>query len=427
MLVILGGAMLIAGAIIGWYVAGRLSASSQKVPDQILDDLKSEKTQLNEEKSAMQGEISRLSTDLAVREKELSHAREELKNKASEIEKLQETMRKEFQLIANELMDKNAQKLQTTHVEKLKDLLEPFRTKIREFEQKVETTHKESIEKNAALTEQIRGLQSLSEEMNKEARNLAAALKGEKKLQGDWGERQLETLLQYSGLERNTHYQAQSSLKNEDGKNLRPDFIINLPDNKHLVIDSKVSIVAYESYFNEENPEKKERFLQVHIKNISDHIADLSSKDYASLLGINSPDYVMMYVPIEAALTTALSGDPKLFEKALKKNIVLVSNTTLLAVLKTISYIWQQENQNRNAQEIAKAGGLLYDKFRGFIETLQSVGKRIDGAKEDYDKAMKQLVDGKGNLVSRVEKLREMGASISKPLPGELLNEAKDE
>ncbi len=370
-----------------------------------------------EELSVLRQEHLSLGGEHARKEVLLEASVKELEHQKQEIDQLNEKLTKEFENIANKVVHQSSKQMQERHEERLMALLNPFKERIEKFEQKVEETHKESIRENSTLKEQISQLKTLNQTIGDEARNLTAALKGDKKMQGDWGEQQLERILQAAGLEKETHYKKQLDLKDEASSHFRPDYVIFLPDEKNLVIDSKVSLIAYERFYNAESEQDAKPFATEHVKNVKDHISRLSNVKYDQLFGINSPDYVIMYMPIEGALGLAMTEDSNLFEYALKRNIVLVSNNTLLATLKTVSFIWRQDLQNKNALEIARQGGALYDKFAGFVDTLKAIGKKMDGAREDYDKAMNQLYEGKGNLVRRSEQLKELGIKTTKQLP----------
>lgn len=362
----------------------------------------------------------RLNNEYQATKADLHHTYLKLEEQKEELAKLDEQLTQTFENIAHKVMRQNSEQLQATHEEKLRDMLNPFKERIASFEKKVEDTHLASAKDSESLKEQLRSLKELNRHIGEEAKNLTKALKGDKKMQGDWGEHRLERILQAAGLEKEIHYRKQVNLKNEESQNFRPDYIVYLPDEKNIVIDSKVSLVAFEHYFNAENDEDAKVYATKHIKAIKEHIASLSSTNYSELLGIYSPDYVLMYLPMDAALSLAMTEDTELFEFALSKNIVLVSNHTLLATLKTVSFIWKQDLQNKNALEIARQGGALYDKFVGFVDTLQAVGKRIEGAQLDYDKAISQLTTGSGNLVRRTEKLKKLGAKAQKQLPPNL-------
>ena len=370
-----------------------------------------------EELATLRRSQMELQAENARREALLESAEKELQNQKDEIDQLNDKLAKEFENIANKVVHQSSKQMQERHEERLMALLNPFKERIEKFEQKVDQTHKESIRENSTLKEQISQLKTLNQHIGDEARNLTAALKGDKKMQGDWGEQQLERILQAAGLEKETHYKKQLDLKDEDSSHFRPDYVIFLPDEKNLVIDSKVSLIAYERFYNAETEKEAKPHAADHVRHVKDHISRLSQVKYDQLFGINSPDYVIMYMPLEGALGLAMTEDPSLFEYALKRNIVLVSNNTLLATLKTVSFIWRQDLQNKNALEIARQGGALYDKFVGFVDTLKSIGKRMDGAKDDYDKAMNQLYEGKGNLVRRSEQLKELGIKTTKQLP----------
>ncbi len=366
-----------------------------------------------------------LSSELIATKSDLNHTHTRLTEQKEELENLNLKLSKDFENIANKVVYHNSKVMQEKHEEKLMAMLNPFKDKIENFERKVDETHKENIKENQSLKEQINQLKDLNKSMSDEARNLTSALKGDKKLQGDWGEHKLERILQAAGLEKEIHYRKQVNLKDEHNNNFRPDYIIYLPDDKNLIVDSKVSLVAYERFYNSENLQDGKVLIAQHVKAIKDHIMSLSNTNYSELLGINSPDYVIMYMPIEAALGLAMTEDTSLFEFALSKNIVLVSNNTLLATLKTVSFIWRQDMQNKNAIEIARQGGALYDKFVGFVETLIGVGKKMKDAKDGYDKAMNQLTDGTGNLVRRSEQLKKLGIKTTKALPDKLIDRSE--
>lgn len=337
----------------------------------------------------------------------------ELKEKMA---KRDEQYKVSFENIANRIVNDSSVQLQARHEEKLKDLLEPFKERMVSFEQRVEATHLSATKDNQSLKEQLHQLKELNSHIGAEARNLASALKGDKKIQGDWGEHRLERLLQAAGLQQEIHYRKQVNLKTDNGDNVRPDYIVYLPDDKNLIIDSKVSLVAYEKYHTTDSQVDALGYATEHLRAVKEHVTRLSSTNYSEMMGVNSPDYVLLFMPIDAALGLAMTEDSTLFEYALHKNIVLVSNHTLLATLKTVSFIWKQDLQNKNALEIAKQGGALYDKFVGFVDTMDAVGKRIDGAQKEYEQAMKQLHTGKGNLVRRTEQLRELGAKTQKQI-----------
>jgi DNA recombination protein RmuC len=301
-----------------------------------------------------------------------------------------------------------------------------LKEKIQEFEKKVEQTNKESIARNSALKEQITGLRELNLQITKEAENLTKALKGESKTQGNWGEFVLESILEKSGLIKGEQYETQVSKTADNSKRLQPDVVLHLPEDKHIIIDSKVSLTAYEKFTGSIDEPEREREIKNHLLSIRSHIRALSEKNYQSLYELGSLDFVLLFMPIESAFSLAVQSDPELFTDAYDKNIVIVSPSTLIATLRTIASIWRQENQNRNALEIARQGGQLYDKFVAFSDDLIKIGENLNTTKKNYELAMNKLSDGKGNLVTRTEKLRELGAKATKNMDRRLLGRAKE-
>lgn len=344
----------------------------------------------------------------------------------SEIEQLNQKFQKEFENLAQKILDEKSEKFTQQNKLNLEIVLNPLKEKIKDFETKVEASHKDSIEKNASLKQQIEDLSKLNERINQEASNLTKALKGDQKMQGNWGEVILERILERSGLERDREYFIQKSFATEDNRRVQPDVVVNLPENKSIVVDSKVSLVAFERYFNEDDESLKPRHLKEHINSVRNHIKSLSEKQYQNIYEIQTLDFVLLFIPIESAFTVTIQSDSDLFNDAFERNIVIVSPSTLLATLRTISSIWKFEHQNRNALEIARQGGALYDKFVGFTEDLISIGKNLDKTKTDYNEAMKKLYDGSGNLVRRVENLKQLGAKTSKSISQHLIERADE-
>lgn len=379
---------------------------------------------LRTENSEQQERIISLNAENARLSSESKSVMQRLTEQKDEIEQLRDRFNKEFRLIANELLDEKSKKFTETNKDNIDSILKPLREKLLEFEQKVEHTHKDSIQFNAALKQQITDLKELNLQMTKEATNLTRALKGDTKAQGNWGEFILESLLEKSGLTKDREYRVQVSMTNEDGRRLQPDVIINLPDNKSIIVDAKVSLVAYERFVSSEDEILKAHALKEHIQSIRNHMRGLSEKNYQHLYHLQSLDFVLLFVPIEPAFSLALQNENSLFNDAYDRNIVIVSPTTLLVTLRTISNIWKQEYQNRNVLEIAKLGGDMYDKFEGFSKDLIDVGKRIEDSKKSYEGAMNKLISGKGNLVRQAQRLKELGAKASKSLPENLLHRA---
>lgn len=348
-----------------------------------------------------------------------------LENK-QEVEKLQDKFTKEFENLANKILTDNSKAFKEQNKESIEGILNPLKEKIEGFEKKVTESQEKSVGMHSALKEQLTGLKELNQQMSKEAINLTKALKGDSKIQGDWGETQLEMLLEKANLTKGIHFETQGGYRDDEGRLKKPDFIINLPDDRHLIIDSKVSLTAYESYMSNEDEVERENALKKHLESIRKHIKDLSSKKYDSLYEINTPDYVLMFVPIEPALMIALNNSNDLYLEALDKNVVLVSTSTLLATLSTVSSMWRQENQKNNVLAIAEQAGRLYDQFVNLTEDLIKVGNQLKTVQGSYDTSMKKLT-GKGNLITKVERIKVLGAKTSKNLNKNLLDRASDE
>jgi DNA recombination protein RmuC len=368
--------------------------------------------------------LMELRTELGVKNTELKHLKQKIEEMKLAEKENEERLTTSFKNLANQILESNSEKFKKQNKEQIDNLLNPLGKEIKSFKEKVDQTNKDYIERNSALTQKIKSLESLNIQLSQDAVNLTKALKGDSKTQGDWGEIQLEVLLEKSGLMDGVHFSTQGGYKDEEGKLKKPDCIVNLPDNKHLIIDSKVSLTAYEAYYNAEDEVSKNAALKKHVESIRKHFAELSGKDYPSLYGINAPDHVLMFVPVEPALMLALHEDQRIYLDALDKNIVLISNSTLLATLSTIASIWKQEDQKRNVLEIAKEGGLLYDKFEGFVSDLLSVGKSLQNSQDSYQEAMNKLVDGRGNIIKKVENLKSLGAKTKKSLPQKVLDRA---
>jgi len=358
---------------------------------------------------------------------ELTKRTSELQNMEQKLIEQEESLRERFENLAHKILENTSSKFTKQNKDNLDLLLDPLQKKIESFEKKVGDSQTDSVKMHSALKQQLEGLKDLNQQMSKEAINLANALKGDSKAQGDWGEIQLEILLEKAGLSKGIHYSTQGGYRDEEDNLKKPDFVINLPDNKHLIVDSKVSLTAYEGYYSAEDEDDKKTNLKKHILSIKKHIKELSEKQYTELYGINAPDYVLMFVPIEAALLIAFNENNKLYLEAFDKNVVLVSTSTLLATLSTVSSIWKQEDQKRNVIEIARQAGALYDKFTGLVEDLTGVGKKLDAAKNDYSSAMNKLVEGRGNLVNSVEKIKKLGAKAKKSLPEQIIKRAEEE
>jgi DNA recombination protein RmuC len=382
--------------------------------------------QNNLEKENIRTEKDSLAIQLSKKEVDFENLWERHKEQKAEITELQEKFTKEFENLANKILEEKSAKFTEQNNENMKSILLPLQDKIHVFEQKVDQTHKESIDYHAALRQQILGLSEMNAQMSKETLNLTKALKGDSKMQGNWGELVLERVLEKSGLEKGREYEVQQSFTNTEGTRVLPDVVINLPDGKKMIVDSKVSLVAYEKWINEESEILKSDFLREHVLSIKRHVEQLGSKNYHDLYQIESPDFVLLFIPIEPAFAIALNEDSTLYNRAFDRNIVIVTPTTLLATLRTIDSMWSNQKQQENAFEIARQAGALYDKFEGFVTDLVKIGNKIKDTKTEYENAMNKLVDGKGNLISSVERLKKMGAKAKKSLPENIITRASN-
>lgn len=348
-------------------------------------------------------------------------------SKQKEFEKNQEQLKVQFEILANKILEEKSKTFAEQNRSNLDIILNPLKEKISNFEEKVEKTYQTEARERHSLQSEIKNLMELNTKLNDEASKLTKALKGDTKKQGNWGEIILEKILESSGLSKDKEYFTQYSTSNEENERLFPDVVIHLPENKHLVIDSKVSLVGYEKLVNAENNEERKSAIDEHLLSVRNHVKNLSGKDYTKAYGINSPDFVLMFMPIESSFGAAIEADAELFNFAWNNKIVIVSPSTLLATLKTVASIWRQEKQNANAAEIAKQAGDLYDKFDGLVNDLKKLGNQLDTAQKTYSDTFNKLKSGKGNLVNRVEKLKLMGAKASKSLDPKLLEDSETE
>lgn len=375
---------------------------------------------LYEETEAVRTTIVRQGEQIARTTTENHYLREQLDKQKTELEELQKQLQTEFENIANRILKERSNEFVQHNEKNIGEILNPLKEKIASFEKKVEEAYDKELRDKVSLREEVKKLTELNTRVSEEANNLARALKGDVKKQGNWGEVILERVLERSGLTKGQEYEREEVVDGADMSVQRPDVIIHLPDNKHIIVDSKVSLVAYERFVSAETDEQRTVFLKEHINSLRSHVKLLSEKNYQNALNINAPDFVLMFVPIEASFSLAVQGDSELFSYAWEKKIVIVSPTTLLATLRTISSIWKQENQSRNAQEIARLSGSLYDKLVGFIGDLGKMKENIDRAGNSYDEALKKLQTGNGNIFRTAERIRELGAKSSKQLPDAL-------
>jgi DNA recombination protein RmuC len=433
---------LFVGLLVGFIVAYLVVNLKLKSADNKMLEVRGEydkiQIQLEERVSYLQNEKERVTVNLeqaesqneeqlqrlAKAEVEFVNLREKLATQKQEMEDLQKKFTTEFENIANKILEKNSEKFTAANKKNIGEVLDPLKEKIYLFEKKVEDTYQKGLKDQTELRAELLKLHDLNSKISEEASNLTRALKGDVKKQGNWGEVVLERILERSGLnEGEQGYQKQFSDTSEEGKRIQPDIVINLPDNKHIIVDSKVSLVAFERAVNSSSDEERVANTKNHLLSLKAHIKGLSDKHYQTASKLNSPDFVLLFIPIEASFSVAVQEDQELFSFAWDQNVVLVSPSTLLATLRTISSIWQQENQTKNALEIAKQGGALYDKFVGFIADMENIGKNLDTTRKTYDLALNKLQTGSGNLVKRVENMKKLGAKATKELPKKMLGD----
>ncbi len=429
---VLAAVCLLIGAYIGNLFARLKQKSETGKLEERIELLRQQEEKLSErydvvasEREAIRKEKDLLNNELVRRNAEFENLMEKNLEHKAEVEKIQEKFSKEFENLANKILDEKSNKFTKQNKESLEILLNPLQEKIKTFEKRVEDTNKESVGRHGELREQIKQLSALNQQMSKDADNLTKALKGDSKMQGNWGELILTRILEKSGLERDREYTLQDSHTTPDGKRLQTDVLIHLPDGKKMIIDSKVSLTHFERFVSEEDESQKEIHLKQHIASIKRHVDQLSGKKYQYLLE-ESPDTVFMFVPIEPAFAIASAHEPNLYELAFDKQVIIVTPATLLAALRLVENLWQNDRQRQNALEIATQAGALYDSFTNLTDELIKVGKQIGTVQNSYESAMKKLT-GKGNLVRRVEKLKKLGAKASKNLDAKLLNRAEEE
>ncbi len=358
---------------------------------------------------------------------EIKNLNQRLQEQKAEVEQLHAKMQKDFELLANRILEEKSEKFVQKNDEQLKVILDPLKERLLQYEKRVNETHLDTERERSALREQLKQLTDINKRMSDETLNLTKALKGDNKMQGNWGEMILEKILEKSGLQKGQEYTVQQSFTNEDGSRSQPDVLIKLPEGKTLVVDSKVSLVAYERCVSAEDDVQKAQFLKEHIASLRNHVKLLSAKSYHQLYNIKSPDFVLLFVPIESAFALAVTADNELYNDAFDKNIIIVSTSTLLATLRTVANVWKQEYQSQNAIEIARQGADLYEKFVSFTEDLIKVGKHMDDSKKTYADAMNKLYDGKGNLIKRAENMRKLGLKVAKQLPQGLIDRSENE
>lgn len=371
------------------------------------------------EKSLLINENKLLERSLAEIEIHTEQLRMENNKQKAEMLQLQEKFEKDFKLLAQDILEKNSDTFAKQNQDTIGNIIKPLEERIKQFEKQIHDTTKEDIDRHTTLREQIKSLRDLNIQISEEAINLTKALKGDNKIQGNWGEMILERVLEKSGLEKGREYTTQEHFDTKEGKAI-PDVVVHLPDKKHIIIDSKVSLTAYERYINEEDENLKEISLKQHIQSIETHVNQLSDKNYHNLKSVNSPGFVLLFIPIEPAFAAALNKQPNLYTKAFDKNIIIVTPTTLLATLRTIDTMWTNEKQQQNALEIARRAGALYDTFVNLTKELQKLGRQMQTTDRTYNQIMVKLT-GRNNLIQRVDKLKRLGAQTTKKIDSKLL------
>ena len=390
------------------------------------------RSEIQNQGDASQAVALRLERDEALQkairlESELESEKKQGLGRIESLNEAKEALSIQFKNLANDILEEKSRRFTEQNATNLDALLKPLQTKLTEFKEQVSNSYGNEARERFALKGEIERLANLNLRMSDETRSLTQALKGDSKIQGNWGELVLESILESSGLRKGEEYLVQESHTQTDGTRLQPDIIVNLPDDRHLVVDSKVSITAYARYAETTDPIIAQQELNLHIQSLRQHIQSLSSKNYSSLHGLGSVDFVLMFIPIEPAFLLALKSAPNLYQEALSKNIVLVCPSTLMATLRTVAHLWRQDQQNRNALEIARQCGTLYDKFVGFVDDLEKLGQRLDQAQTSYHDAFNKLKTGKGNLIRSAERVKELGVKPSKSLPNPLIESSNPE
>ncbi|NBC83827.1 MAG: DNA recombination protein RmuC [Bacteroidetes bacterium] len=422
---------LIIGLVIGagfiYIILKSQFKSGQSVANSMLENIQQENKYLKENINEKEKEIIQLNSSVSSLESDRRHYQEKLAEQKKEISELYEKFNVQFKNLANEILEEKSKKFTEQNKVNIGEILKPLREKIEGFEKKVEETYDKESKIRFSLKEEVKRLAELNVQVSKETQNLTKALKGESKTQGNWGEVILESILEKSGLAKDREYYIQPSYTDNEGKRLQPDVIVTYPGDRNVVIDSKVSLVAYEKFVASEEEEERNRALKEHLISIRNHIQSLSNKNYQDLYQLNSLDFVMLFMPVEPAYLLAIQSDPELWNYAYERRILLISPTNLIAALKMIVSLWRQEYQNRHAVEIAQKSGDLYDKFVGFVEDLLKLGNQMKSANDSYSNAMKKLSEGTGNLVKRAQDIKDLGVKTKKDLPTNLLERAEKE
>ncbi|MEQ9546306.1 MAG: DNA recombination protein RmuC [Marinobacter sp.] len=387
--------------------------------------LESEKIEYQRRAESLANELGEARVELREYEVTLVSERRASNEKLALLERNRDALKQEFENLANRIFEQKSERFSQQTRTSLDSLLNPFRDQLQDFRKRVEDVYTSETRDRQALRSEIKSLQDLNRQITEEAASLTRALKGDKKIQGNWGELILERVLERSGLRKGMEYETQGSYRDNDNQLLRPDVVVHLPDNRNLVVDSKVSLVAYQQWINEEDEGAKAEALRQHVEAVRTHIRTLSEKDYSQLNGLHSPDFVLLFMPIEPSFVAAFQQDENLFAEAFERKIIVVTPTTLLATLRTIENIWRYERQSQNAQRIADRAGAVYDKLRVFVESMEKLGAQLHTAQGSYDAAMNTLTRGRGNLVSQANRFVELGVRVKKELPKAILDQAE--
>lgn len=418
--------IVLALGVVSLAIVARFDRKQNKIVDAKLIAEITRAQNLEQEVATLRDKLHAAEVKTALLEAENRNLRERASEEKAELEKLQGSFRQEFKALANDILEEKQKSMTASNKESMELVLKPLRDNIKEFRERVENIYSAQSEQSGALKNELKTLMELNQHITAETKNLTRALKGDSKVQGDWGEMILDSLLENSGLQKGVHYSTQESIKDSEGRNQRPDVVLSLPDGKVIIVDSKVSLTAFVEWSAAEDPRERKSHMDAHIASVTKHVQELSAKRYQDLTD-KAPEFVIMFVPNEPAFMYALQNSPNLWADAYKKNVVISSPTNLLAMLRIVYDLWQRDSQNKNALKIADAGGKLYDKVVGFVETLGKVEKNINDASKNYSDAMKQLSTGKGSILSRVESLRTLGAKASKRLPEALLDSEAEE
>ncbi len=432
-LVFLAGGCAFA-TVFGFYhvrTTGKLRIESQVETTALTERLVNRDQRITELEADVEGAAATLATErshlvqyrqeISSLETRLAEQKQQMDEKMTLLLEARQSMTDGFKTLASDIFEAKHKEFKSQSQDQLTGILDPLHERIKAFEKRVEQTYTDEAKERHSLTNEVRNLQDLNKRIAEDAVNLTNALKGQNKTQGSWGEVILERILEKSGLEKGREYELQVTLNDEAGKRFQPDAIVRLPEGKDVIVDSKVSLIAYERYCSSEDEAERAEALKLHIASLRSHIKQLSSKNYQSLEGIRTLDFVLLFMPIEAAFSVAVTEDAELFSDAFNLNIVVVSPSTLLATLRTIQNIWRYEQQNQNAQEIASRAGALYDKFVNFVSDLELIGSRLSSTQSAYDDAHNKLVSGRGNLIKRAEDMKALGAKVSKALPQNLV------